>query len=447
VPLLNNLSFASSAHESTPFPHTRTQVNDPNSANNPTHERLHGWAALPAPPQARSHDPACAAAHLDPGWVLDVEALARACAPVVAAPDAGRSASVARHAGRAKATTTATATRGGARRGAGKTTSARSDNSAKRMTRRGKDWSPVDALALHDTYKSPQIPNVRRWSRRCFERAGSTVDRVVPGPSRGMHPMAARWHNATTGVWTVAELRTERKKGTSHLRVVLASEDRFDDASCADLAWGFVVARLGVAPLHDADAQETMRSEIVEGTFGCLWRMPRGHASDASSSDGSSSSSSSGDASSSSSSDDNASDDASDDGDHCSDGSSSSSSCGDASSGSSDASDDDDARGSHSEMDLDDEFSLEASVGVSSSEEGDRLLHSFMRDAETVTATHAPPPVSPVSGALDDDAELDLCLGVLFQIEDGGCLSPVAWDLGNADDMFSQMDMDAFASV
>jgi hypothetical protein len=307
------------------------------------------------------------------------------------------------------------------------------------MTRRGKDWSPVDALALHDTYKSPQIPNVRRWSRRCFERAGSTVDRVVPGPSRGMHPMAARWHDATTGVWTVAELRTQRKKGTSHLRVVLASEERFGDASCADLAWGLVVARLGVAPLHDADAQKTMRSEIVEGTFGCLWRMPRGDASDASSSssDGSSSSSS-GDASSSSS------DDASDDGNHCSDGSSSSSSsCGDASSGSSDASDDDGACGSHSEMDLDDELSLEASVGVSSSEEGDRLLDSFMRDVETVTATHAPLPASPVSRpALDDDAELDLCLGDLFQIEDGGCLSPVAWD-----DMLSQMDTDAFASV
>lgn len=294
------------------------------------------------------------------------------------------------------------------------------------MTRREKDWFPVDALALHDAYTSPQIPNVRRWSRRCFDRGGSTVDRVVPGFCRGMPPVAARWHDATTGACTVAELQTQRKKGTSHLRVVLVSEKRFVDAACADRVWDSVVARHAVMPLHGVDAQEVMRNEIVEGAFGCLWRLPRGDdASGASSS--SDVSSSSGDSSSSSSDNDN---DTDDDGDL-------------------DADDDLDADGAHGadsahgEMDLD-ELSLEASVGASSPEEGSRLLDLFLRDGESATATLCPL-VSPAPGALDEEEEeeekekrLDLGLGgVLSPIEDRG---PVAWEL----DVFSQMVMDVF---
>jgi len=234
-----------------------------------------------------------------------------------------------------------------------------------------------------------------------------------------MPPVAARWHDATTGACTVAELQTQRKKGTSHLRVVLVSEERFADAASADRVWDSVVARHAVMPLHGVDAQEVMRNEIVEGVFGCLWRLPRGDdASGASSS--SDLSSSSGDASSSSSDND-------DDGDLDTDGAHG-------------------ADGAHGEMDLD-ELSLEASVGASSPEEGSRLLDSFLRDGENVTASLCPP-VSPVLGALDDEEEekekrLDIGLGgVLSPIEDRGCLSPVAWVLD--DDVFRQMVMDVF---
>jgi hypothetical protein len=146
---------------------------------------------------------------------------------------------------------------------------------AKKSTgRRNKvGWAGVDALALQGPWSEGQVAKARRVSRHCFARGMSTIDRVIPGHRQGKPPRAARWHDTKRGVYTVAELQTQGD--ASHIRVVLVSEETFNDAASADTAWDAVVARCGVEPLSGADALEVMRTEIVEGNFGCLWRAPR----------------------------------------------------------------------------------------------------------------------------------------------------------------------------
>jgi hypothetical protein len=105
-----------------------------------------------------------------------------------------------------------------------------------------------------------------------------------------MPPVAARWRDAATGVYTVAELRTRGKRGTAHVRVVLVAESTFDTTASADAAWATVTARHananGAPSLEGVAARELMLNEIVKpaGKYGCLWRVPRRASTDASSS-------------------------------------------------------------------------------------------------------------------------------------------------------------------
>jgi len=90
-----------------------------------------------------------------------------------------------------------------------------------------------------------------------------------------MPPVAARWHNREEGTYTIAVLHVPPcKKGTSHRRVYIESEDVFHDEPSADDAWRGVENEhaVGVVPLQGADAVTAMNTEIVEGKFGCLWR-------------------------------------------------------------------------------------------------------------------------------------------------------------------------------
>lgn len=146
-----------------------------------------------------------------------------------------------------------------------------------------------DAAALHDDYATAQVTNIRKWSRRCFAKGKSTVDRVVCGPHPGIPPLAARWHDKTKGVYTIAVLRQEKKRGTAHHRIVIVSEQTHQTAVDANRAWADVAAgfaRHGCGSLEDTDAQEAIRVEIVEGSYGCLWRMPSGDDADGTSSSG-----------------------------------------------------------------------------------------------------------------------------------------------------------------
>ena len=168
----------------------------------------------------------------------------------------------------------AKATAGQARR-AGKTARSRPEESAKRAVRRAKDWSAVDALALRP-FRSPQVPNVRKWSRGCYKRGKSTIDRVISGRGGGP-PYAIRWHDAVTGKYTVAELETRVKKGTAHPRLVIApeSERTYYNTFCADAVWDVLInsyAIDGGVPLAGAAAVDIVYREVVDNKFGCLWR-------------------------------------------------------------------------------------------------------------------------------------------------------------------------------
>jgi hypothetical protein len=166
----------------------------------------------------------------------------------------------------------AKATAGQARR-AGKAASSRPKESAKRAARRAKDWSAVDALALRP-FRSPQVPNVRKWSHGCYKRGRSTIDMVIVRRGGGP-PFAIRWRDAETGEYTVAELETRDKRGTAHQRVVIVTERVYRDNLCADAAWDVLIHFYAIdsgVPLAGAAAVDIVYREVVDNKFGCLWR-------------------------------------------------------------------------------------------------------------------------------------------------------------------------------